>query len=130
MTTDEEFLESLREDFVTESLDLLEGSETELLEMERDHNPSHLEEVRRSLHSLKGSAKAVGYIDYSAMVHTLESVIAQNVPSKKSDQAFVSDILICLDGFKELTKAQAQRDIQGIADQIQRLQEIFFKIQS
>jgi chemotaxis protein histidine kinase CheA len=106
---DDEFLESLREDFTAESTDLLETAESEVLQFEKDNNPQHLIEVNRSLHSLKGSARAVGYSEYSEVLHNLETAILTSTLKAGDPVRFRTSILKALDALKELTNAYSQK---------------------
>jgi chemotaxis protein histidine kinase CheA len=122
--SDDEFLESLRQDFVTESQDLLENAESHLLDMEKDKNPQHLIEVNRSLHSLKGSARAVGYTDYADLVHNLESNISASPLKQKDMTAFMSTSLRCIDMLRQLTEFHANKDSAGVNSQVTALRDL------
>lgn len=69
---DQEFLKSLKEDFYVETLDSFEKSEASLLDFESTQNELKKLEYKRILHSVKGSAKAVGEDHFAKVVHQVE----------------------------------------------------------
>lgn len=73
---DAAFLQSLREDFYLETLDSMEKSEAALLDFEASQNELKKLEYKRILHSIKGSAKAVGDDAFAKIIHVIEDSLS------------------------------------------------------
>jgi len=81
MNIDGEMLRQLIATFSTEAQDLCAGITHHMLDLERlpPGDPtaaSVVEDVARSLHTLKGSAATVGLTDISKIAHALEDLVA------------------------------------------------------
>ena len=95
---------------MVESQDLLDEAEKETLAFEIDGKLDHLLEVNRKLHSLKGSSQAVGFTEYSVLLHDLESLILDLAKKNMDRKKFIQIVLGCIDGFKELNKALEEEE--------------------
>lgn len=93
---DQEFLESLRKDFIDETFDLLLKCEESLLNFEKNYDEKFFQEYMRTLHSIKGSARAVEFDAFASTLHLIEGL-----GLKSKDQQFVEISLASLDGIKE-----------------------------
>jgi chemotaxis protein histidine kinase CheA len=117
---DKEFLESLRKDFIEESADLLEKCEESLLNYEKSFSENFYNEYMRTLHSIKGSARAVEYDSFASTIHLTESL-----GQKYKQSEFVEKSLFSLDGIKaalELLKnnngQEAEITLRGLSEKI------------
>ena len=73
MNSDEEFLEILKKTFIEEAMQLLEEFEESLLQIESaDDKTEVIAQLFRTAHSLKGSAAAVDYKEFSKFAHHME----------------------------------------------------------
>ena len=71
-------LNNLRQLFLEEASELLEGTEKSFLDLEsKPDDPGTIDQIFRLAHSLKGSGKAVGYDDIAAFTHALESLLVK-----------------------------------------------------
>lgn len=93
---DQEFLESLRKDFLEETFDLLVKCEESLLNFESTSDQAYIQEYLRLIHSIKGSARAVEFDSIASTIHLIES-LAQGA----RDHKFIENSLKSLDGLKE-----------------------------
>jgi two-component system chemotaxis sensor kinase CheA len=125
---DDEFLASLREDFAMESHDLLDAAESEILLMEKDQNTQHLIEINRSLHSLKGSARAVGFTEFSQILHEVETLISKASKPLNHSTQFLTHLLQIIDAFKNLTSAHAENSLPDIQSNLTKLKNLLNKI--
>jgi two-component system chemotaxis sensor kinase CheA len=96
-------LSNLRQLFLDEATDLLEGTERSFLSLESaPDDPATIDQIFRLAHSLKGSAKAVEYGDLASFTHALESLL---VKVKKQEvevnRAMINLLLKCNDHLKE-----------------------------
>ncbi len=96
-------LDNLRQLFLEEASDLLEGTERSFLELESQPNdPTTIDQIFRLAHSLKGSGKAVGYKDIAALTHSFESLLVKikkhEVPV---DRPMIDLLLKCNDTLKQ-----------------------------
>lgn len=94
---DLEFLESLRQDFIEETLENLQKSEECLLRFERDKCEDHIREYLRLLHSIKGSARAVEFDKIGTTIHQIETM-----GHKKHDPLFVEISLSLIDDLRDV----------------------------
>jgi two-component system chemotaxis sensor kinase CheA len=103
MSEDDEFLKELREGFLQESLDLL--GRVEGLSLQLEKNPENLEvfeELTRLAHNLKGSGKAVGFVEIATLAHGVEDYILaikhKSIPNVPENLSF---LFHCLDTLKK-----------------------------
>lgn len=94
---DAEFLESLRQDFVLETMDNLAKCEECLLKFETNKEDAALREYLRVLHSIKGSARAVEFDKIATTVHQIESL-----GQKSAEAQFVEISLASIDRLREV----------------------------
>jgi chemotaxis protein histidine kinase CheA len=113
---DQDFLESLKKDFIEESYDLLLKCEECLLSYEQEKTEVIFQEYMRIIHSLKGSARAVEFDSIASTLHLIESL-----GQKSRDQSFIDDSLKSLDGIKEalsLAKNKNYPEMEALLDGI------------
>lgn len=80
---DDELVRTLQNTFYDESSDLFSTIEQCLLELENRNDEESRTKLMRALHSIKGSAKAVGFKNLSAFAHELENAFLK--PSSNKD---------------------------------------------
>ncbi len=68
-----EFLEGLRAEFLQSVRSELDDCEGLLLEIERLGGAESIAAFKRAIHSIKGSAQAVGLASFARVIHELES---------------------------------------------------------
>lgn len=100
----DEFELELKQDFLSESEDLLNQAEDVFLRLEGDsNNPDLLNEIFRLAHNLKGTSRAVGFEQLAELTHIAENLILQ---LKEGDleptQQVVSVLLDFNDKVKEM----------------------------
>lgn len=93
---DQDFLESLRKDFIDETFDLLLKCEESLLNFEKNFDRTYFQEYMRIIHSIKGSARAVEFDSIASTIHLIEGL-----GQKSKDHLFVEKSLNSIDGIKE-----------------------------
>jgi len=72
----EDFERELKEDFLEESLQLLEDSEQAFLTLEDSKDDADLmDQIFRLAHNLKGTSRAVGFGDVAEFTHEMENLI-------------------------------------------------------
>ncbi len=72
----EDFERELKEDFLDESLQLLEDSEQAFLTLEDSKDDAELmDQIFRLAHNLKGTSRAVGFGDVAEFTHEMENLI-------------------------------------------------------
>lgn len=72
----EDFERELKEDFLDESMQLLEDTEQAFLQLEHDkQNAELLDQIFRLAHNLKGTSRAVGFGEVAEFTHEMENLI-------------------------------------------------------
>ncbi len=72
----EEDLQEIVDGFVIESEEFIEQLDNDLVSLDKNHEESALvENIFRTLHTLKGNARALGFTDLETLVHRTEDVI-------------------------------------------------------
>ncbi|WP_372654171.1 chemotaxis protein CheA [Halobacteriovorax sp.] len=72
----DDFERELKEDFLDESLQLLEDTEQSFLALENDKESSEiLDQIFRLAHNLKGTSRAVGFGNVAEFTHEMENLI-------------------------------------------------------
>ncbi|WP_127714653.1 chemotaxis protein CheA [Halobacteriovorax sp. HLS] len=72
----DDFERELKEDFLDESLQLLEDTEQSFLALENDKESSELlDQIFRLAHNLKGTSRAVGFGEVAEFTHEMENLI-------------------------------------------------------
>lgn len=72
----EDFERELKEDFLDESLQLLEDTEQSFLALENDKESTELmDQIFRLAHNLKGTSRAVGFGEVAEFTHEMENLI-------------------------------------------------------
>ncbi len=109
MTDDDEFFKELKEGFLQEALDLLMRVEGLSLKLEKSANPTEIyEELARLAHNLKGSGKALGFIEISTLAHGVEDYLLaiknQVIPNTPENMSFLFG---CLDTLKRSVEVLA-----------------------
>lgn len=87
----EDFERELKEDFLEESLQLLEDSEQAFLALENDKESSDLlDQIFRLAHNLKGTSRAVGFGEVAEFTHEMENLILK----LKTGELEVTDVVV------------------------------------
>ncbi len=71
---DAELLAQMREDFLAEAGEILEGFPALLIRWEEEKQPEQLQTLFRNLHTLKGAAGFVGLVSFQTLAHAMEDV--------------------------------------------------------
>jgi two-component system chemotaxis sensor kinase CheA len=89
----EDFERELKEDFLEESLQLLEDSEQAFLALENNKESTELlDAIFRLAHNLKGTSRAVGFGEVAEFTHEMENLILK----LKTGEMEVSDAIVSL----------------------------------
>ncbi|MEA5060466.1 MAG: chemotaxis protein CheA [Candidatus Pelethousia sp.] len=106
--------DSLTEVYVYENTQLLEQLEEMLLDSEKNTvlEKSHIDEIFRVMHTIKGSSAMMGYDGLTQLAHGMEDMFAalrQNLDApKEAWELIISLVLECVDFFKnEISKVQS-----------------------
>jgi chemotaxis protein histidine kinase CheA len=102
---DLEFLLSLQKEFHDDARDALTECENLLLEFENNKTEDQMDDFKRRLHSLKGSARAVEYEKMASALHKLEETCANSAAAE-----FVDNSLKTLDGLKDYVEKLDDED--------------------
>lgn len=97
-----EFLKELRQDFLEEAKEYLESLESNILKYEQSKGDDVLVEFKRTLHTLKGSSRAVDLNKLSEAAHHMEDKCSN------PDDHFCDYMLKALDKLKESIAFVAQ----------------------
>ncbi len=105
--------------FIQESRDHLENIEEKILKLEATNDSDVVNDIFRSMHTMKGTSAFFGFVDIKELSHALESVLDDLRADKISVNAELVDIL--LDGTDMLSKmlgylnsiVQENRDKKG-----------------
>ena len=100
LNDDEQLVLDLRVAFCHEALELMQNMEGLLLDLEKAESNDKINELKRCLHCLKGSARAVGFEKFSAIYHGMESLC----DGRSKLKAEIDKILKVLDGMAEALK--------------------------
>lgn len=104
-------LENLRQLFLEEASDLLEGTERSFLDLEsKPDDPATIDQIFRLAHSLKGSGKAVGYDDMAAFTHALESLLVKIKKQELQVHKHMIDLLLKCNDHLRLWIALLKKD--------------------
>lgn len=83
--------------FLDEAVEVLQRWESTCLELDSNPSTELLNDLFRSAHNLKGSARSVGLLDFGNFVHKVEDLITKlKVGELKPSAAIVSTLLDCL----------------------------------
>ena len=94
MTSEEEFLASLRETFLDELGDTLDQIESAFLGLERNPGSKDIiNEIFRYFHNVKGSSKTVGLTHLSHFAHTAENLLSK---LRNDELSLTGDMTDCL----------------------------------
>lgn len=96
--------QELKEGFLQESVELLEGTEQAFLQLEKDkNNPDLLNKIFRFAHNLKGTSRAVGFGDVAEFTHEMENLILKlKEGSLEVTDEIVSLLLECNDHINKM----------------------------
>lgn len=75
--TDDDFILELQKQFFLDCKELFSTAESSLIEFESSQSKEALKALLRSLHSIKGGARAVGFDALAIFMHEMESQIVQ-----------------------------------------------------
>ncbi len=89
----EDFERELKEDFLEESLQLLEDTEQSFLALENDKESGELlDQIFRLAHNLKGTSRAVGFGEVAEFTHEMENLILK----LKTGELEVTDSIVTI----------------------------------
>lgn len=111
---DLEFLESLKQDFIEETMENLEKCEECLLKFERDKSEDHIREYLRLLHSIKGSARAVDFDKVGTTIHQIETL-----GHKNQEPTFVEISLSLVDDLRDVMGLIKSGDLVGMDSRLE-----------
>lgn len=113
MSDDEkEFLEVLRGEFFGEASEALDNCESVILAYENSTDPEQITELKRLLHSIKGSSRAVDLMDLSETLHVFESRCELEVQNSNPSE-FVKVSLKCVDGIRNYLESVQEGNESG-----------------
>lgn len=84
--------------FLQEAREQLEILEQETLKLEEDPTPERLQSIFRAAHTLKGSARAMGFVNMGELTHEMENVLDQlRHGTLELDTSIADALLACQD---------------------------------
>jgi two-component system chemotaxis sensor kinase CheA len=100
----EEEIRQLKEAFVIQSQDLLEGLNAALLEFEKfPGDEALLQEINRITHTLKGDARSIGLSSLADLAHRAEDLLVSISEKRQSvNRDIVSVLFRCADQFQQI----------------------------
>jgi len=118
--SDEEFLAEVRQIFNEESKELLEDFEAILLKLEDEPDSEDLiNELFRTVHTIKGSGGIIGYDDVVAFTHIAESVMGRLRDKELAlDESLLSLLLDSCDQTRALIRQAVDAPGEPLADDI------------
>ncbi len=91
--------------FLTEAREQLEILEQETIKLEEDASKERLQVIFRSAHTLKGSARAMGFQNFAELTHEMENVLDNLRNDIIEISTSITDALLnCLDILKEMVE--------------------------
>jgi chemotaxis protein histidine kinase CheA len=84
---DLEFLQSLRDEFFAESIDRFDDLENMLLSINPQNAEETIQNFKRAIHTIKGSAAAVDLKAFVSLIHLMESQLSDLTKKEISDLA-------------------------------------------
>lgn len=103
------FLDSLKQEFVEETMENLEKCEECLLKFEHNKDETLLREYLRLLHSIKGSARAVEFDKVGTVIHQIESL-----GHKKEELNFVEVSLSLIDDVRLVMQMIKSKEMEAM----------------
>jgi two-component system chemotaxis sensor kinase CheA len=102
--------------FLQEAEEQLQIFESETLRLEHDPSPERLNVIFRAAHTLKGSARAMGYGDFAGLTHEMENLLDGLRAGSLSFDSGMADLLLrCLDGLCSMRDAIANGESGAMA---------------
>lgn len=109
----DEFEIELKQDFLSESGDLLEKAEEAFLDLEHNRDdPDLINSIFRLAHNLKGTSRAVGFEQLAELTHIAENLILK---IKEGEKAVTDPIVSGLLAFKD----KVQEMVDGLSDDME-----------
>ncbi len=111
-------LEDIKEIFIAESSDILQKMENTLIEFENNNiSEEKINELFRSVHTIKGNAGVFGFEKIVKFTHVAENVLDLARESKLNfDKNLINILLDCRDHISDLVESSATK--QPISDEI------------
>lgn len=127
---DELITDEIRQNFVTESVDLLDVAEEFILELETTPNDKDsLDGAFRCIHTLKGNAGFLGFGEFEVICMELETVLdAIRNGRKEANERTVSIILNTIDSLRKAIaskgKTTAEAGASAAAEQLRAIEDL------
>ncbi len=117
--------DELVELFRAEAMERLEDFNAGLIALEQDGaTPDLLQTIRRDAHSVKGSAKLLGFEAISQLAHVMEDVLAEFSEGRRSvTPELIDELLAACDGLVELVRGMVREPTTESQALVQRLVE-------
>ncbi len=111
--------------FMQESEEQLEILETEMIKLEEDPSSERLQLIFRAAHTLKGSSRAMGFIQFADVTHEMENILDKLRNNELEISTEIADgLLSCIDCLLELRDliADTGKDDKDCQDLVKKLQ--------
>ena len=92
------------EEFLKECEELIANLDLQILERDQQDIGSVLSKINRILHSLKGMAQSVGYVEYGSQVHNIESYIDSNKATIEQNPKLQSELFSRFEVFVKISQ--------------------------
>jgi two-component system chemotaxis sensor kinase CheA len=100
------------EEYLEDSLDLIDEIEQVLLTIEKEGRGDHLWDcLMRTLHSFKGSAQLMGLDSIVAVTHAMESLVSQHRHNVTADD--ITPITLCYECIDALRSLEKELSLSG-----------------
>lgn len=113
--------------FLTEAREQLDILEQETLKLEAEPTTERLQLIFRAAHTLKGSARAMGFQAFAELTHEMENVLDQLRNGELAVNTSIADsILNCLDLLNQMTASieAGQGDQVDVSELVERLKTL------
>lgn len=108
---EEELMAELLQDFLETTPEILEDIEAKLMNIHESESIEEVLDVKRILHSLKGSAQAIDLKAIVDEIHNLETVIDTNVTAK-SIAGVYDNTMRFVDGLRKVLQGLANGETE------------------
>lgn len=120
-------MQELIDEFVSENGELVERVTDDVLTLEQGGDQDTVDRIFRCIHSVKGNAGMLGFMQLSAFAHKVEDVFSDVRSGERSvDKPLADALLLCLDRIRdalELIAAEGE-DTSDYRPELERLREL------
>lgn len=117
----EKEIQELRSAFFAQAEDIIDNLQQKIIAIEENPDEENWKAFKRSFHTLKGDAMAMGYNSLSAFAHKVEDFIALK-QDKQPDRQFVDLLFECADSLKVFLNAAIANQEPDITRMVEKIE--------